>query len=135
MHWIEKLPLVLPTLPISYFGTKENKSKYLPKLVSGEWKGAYCLSEPDSGSDANAAKTKANFTEDGKFFLINGQKMWITNGGIADIFIVFAKIEKDKFLSAFIVEKSFGGITMNDEEKKLGIKGSSTRQIFFNDCK
>ena len=125
----------IATLPISYFGTKENKSKYLPKLVSGEWKGAYCLSEPDSGSDANAAKTKANFTEDRKFFLINGQKMWITNGGIADIFIVFAKIEKDKFLSAFIVEKSFGGITMNEEEKKLGIKGSSTRQIFFNDCK
>ncbi len=125
----------IASLPILYFGSKDQKDKYLPQLVSGKWKGAYCLSEPDSGSDANAAKTKAKLSNDGKHFLINGQKMWITNGGIADVFIVFAKIDNDKFLSAFIVEKSFGGITMNEEEKKLGIKGSSTRQIFFNDCK
>ena len=125
----------IATLPILYYGTEDQKSKYLPKLVSGEWKGAYCLSEPDSGSDANAAKTRAKLSSDKKHYLINGQKMWITNGGISDLFIVFAKIDDDKNLSAFIVEKSFGGITMNDEEKKLGIKGSSTRQIFFNDCK
>ncbi|CAN5434054.1 acyl-CoA dehydrogenase family protein [soil metagenome] len=123
------------TLPILYYGNEEQKQKYLPNLTSGEWKAAYCLTEPDSGSDANAAKTKATLTEDGKFYLINGQKMWITNGGFADVFIVFAKIEDDKNLTAFIVEKNFGGITMNEEEKKMGIKGSSTRQIFFNDCK
>lgn len=122
------------TLPIQYYGNDAQKAKYLPKLASGEWKGAYCLTEPDSGSDANSGKTKAELTEDGKHYLINGQKMWITNGGFADVFIVFAKIEDDKNLTAFIVEKSFGGITMNDEEKKLGIKGSSTRQVFFNDC-
>ena len=125
----------IATLPILYFGTEDQKNKYLPKLVSGEWKGAYCLSEPDSGSDANAAKTRAKLSSNKKHYLINGQKMWITNGGISDLYIVFAKIDDDKNLSAFIVEKSFGGITMNDEEKKLGIKGSSTRQIFFNDCK
>jgi len=123
------------TLPILYYGNEEQKNKYIPKLTSGEWKAAYCLTEPDAGSDANAGKTKAILTDDGKHYLINGQKMWITNGGFADIFIVFAKIDDDKNLSAFIVEKEFGGITMNDEEKKLGIKGSSTRQIFFNDCK
>lgn len=123
------------TLPIQYYGTKEQKAKYLPKLGSGEWKGCYCLTEPDSGSDANSGKTKADLTEDGKHYIINGQKMWITNGGFADVFIVFAKIEDDKNLTAFIVEKSFNGITMNDEEQKLGIKGSSTRQVFFNDCK
>ena len=123
------------TLPILYYGNDEQRSKYLPKLASGEWKAAYCLTEPDSGSDANSGKTKATPTEDGKHYLINGQKMWITNGGFADLFIVFAKIEDDKNLSAFIVEKSFGGITMNEEERKMGIKGSSTRQIFFNDCK
>ncbi len=123
------------TLPILYYGNEEQKSKYIPKLTSGEWKSAYCLTEPDAGSDANAGKTKAILTDDGKNYLINGQKMWITNGGFADIFIVFAKIDDDKNLSAFIVEKEFGGITMNEEEKKLGIKGSSTRQIFFNDCK
>lgn len=125
----------IATLPISYFGNEKQKKKYLPKLVSGEWVGSYCLSEPDSGSDANAAKTKAKLSDDGKNYLINGQKMWITNAGIADFFIVFAKIDKDEFLSAFLVEKTFGGISMNQEEKKLGIKGSSTRQIFFNDCK
>lgn len=123
------------TLPILYYGNDEQKKKYLPKLATGEWKAAYCLTEPDSGSDANSGKTKATPTPDGKHFIINGQKMWITNGGFADVFIVFAKIENDKNLSAFIVEKSFGGITMNEEEHKMGIKGSSTRQIFFNDCK
>lgn len=123
------------TLPILYYGNDQQKQKYLPKLATGEWKAAYCLTEPDSGSDANSGKTKAVPTPDGKYYLINGQKMWITNGGFADVFIVFAKIENDKNLSAFIVEKAFGGITMNEEERKMGIKGSSTRQIFFNDCK
>src|SRR5688500_1681359 len=123
------------TLPIVYYGNEEQKKKYLPKLATGEWKAAYCLTEPDSGSDANSGKTKATPTPDGKNYVINGQKMWITNGGFADIYIVFAKIENDKNLSAFIVEKTFGGITMNEEEHKMGIKGSSTRQIFFNDCK
>lgn len=123
------------TLPILYYGTEEQKTKYLPKLATGEWKAAYCLTEPDSGSDANAAKTKATLSGDGKHYLINGQKMWITNGGFADVLIVFARIEDDKYLTAFIIEKAFGGITMNEEERKMGIKGSSTRQLFFNDCK
>ncbi len=123
------------TLPILYYGNEAQKKKYIPKLASGEWKASYCLTEPDSGSDANSGKTKAVLTPDGKHYLINGQKMWITNGGFADVFVVFAKIDNDKNLSAFIVEKTFGGITMNEEEKKMGIKGSSTRQIFFNDCK
>jgi alkylation response protein AidB-like acyl-CoA dehydrogenase len=123
------------TLPIVYYGNEEQKKKYLPKLATGEWKAAYCLTEPDSGSDANSGKTKATLSSDGKHYVLNGQKMWITNGGFADVYIVFAKIENDKNLSAFIVEKSFGGITMNEEEHKMGIKGSSTRQIFFNDCK
>ncbi|MDN3203949.1 acyl-CoA dehydrogenase family protein [Algoriphagus sediminis] len=123
------------TLPILYYGNEEQKSKYLPKLATGEWAACYCLTEPDAGSDANSGKTKATLTEDGKHYLINGQKMWISNAGFADLFIVFAKIEDDKNLTAFIVEKNFGGITMNEEEKKLGIKGSSTRQVFFNDCK
>ena len=127
------------TLPILYYGNDEQKSKYLPKLATGEWKAAYCLTEPDSGSDANSGKTKAVLSEDGKNFIINGQKMWITNAGFADLFIVFAKIDNDKSLTAFIVEKSFGessprGITMNEEERKMGIKGSSTRQVFFTDC-
>ncbi|MCS7005834.1 MAG: acyl-CoA dehydrogenase family protein [Cytophagales bacterium] len=122
-------------LPIYYYGTEEQKKKYLPKLISGEWAASYCLTEPEAGSDANAGKTKATLTPDGKYYLLNGQKMWITNAGFADLFIVFAKIDQDKNLSAFIVEKSFGGITMNEEEKKMGIKGSSTRQVFFNDCK
>jgi alkylation response protein AidB-like acyl-CoA dehydrogenase len=121
------------TLPIVYYGNEEQKAKYLPLLGSGEWKAAYCLTEPDSGSDANAGKAKAVLTEDGKNYVINGQKMWITNGGFADLFIVFAKIDDDKSLSAFIVEKSYNGITMNEPEHKLGIKGSDTRQIFFND--
>jgi len=123
------------TLPILYYGNEEQKEKYIPKLATGEWKASYCLTEPDSGSDANSGKTKAVLTDDGKHYIINGQKMWITNGGFADLFIVFAKIDDDKNLSAFIVEKDFGGITMNEEEKKMGIKGSSTRQVFFNDCK
>ncbi|WP_031528519.1 acyl-CoA dehydrogenase family protein [Dyadobacter crusticola] len=126
------------TLPILYYGNEVQKSRYLPKLASGEWKAAYCLTEPDSGSDANSAKTKAKLTTDEKHYVINGQKMWITNGGFADVFIVFAKIEEngqtDKNLTAFIIEKSFGGITMNEPEHKMGIKGSDTRQIFFNDC-
>ena len=122
------------TLPILYYGTEEQKSKYLPKLASGEWKAAYCLTEPDSGSDANSGKTKAVLSADGKNFILNGQKMWITNAGFADLFIVFAKIDSDKSLSAFIVEKAFGGISMNEEERKMGIKGSSTRQVFFTDC-
>ncbi|MEQ9426360.1 MAG: acyl-CoA dehydrogenase family protein [Cyclobacteriaceae bacterium] len=123
------------TLPILYYGTEEQKQKYLPGLASGEIKACYCLTEPDAGSDANSGKTKAVLTEDGKHYIINGQKMWISNGGFADLFIVFAKIDNDKNLTAFIVEKEFGGITMNDEERKMGIKGSSTRQVFFNDCK
>lgn len=127
------------TLPIVYYGNEEQKAKYLPKLASGEWKAAYCLTEPDSGSDANSGKTKAVLSEDGQHYILNGQKMWITNGGFADVYIVFAKIEEngqtDKNLSAFIVERSFEGITMNEPEHKMGIKGSDTRQIFFNDLK
>jgi len=127
------------TLPIVYYGNEEQKAKYLPKLASGEWKAAYCLTEPDSGSDANSGKTKAILTEDGKHYVLNGQKMWITNGGFADLYIVFAKIEEngqtDKNLSAFIVERTYEGITMNEPEHKMGIKGSDTRQIFFNDVK
>jgi len=124
----------IATLPILYYGSEEQKAKYLPGLATGELKGAYCLTEPDSGSDANSGKSKAKLSADGKHYVINGQKMWITNGGFADIYIVFAKIDDDKKLSAFIVERNFGGITMNEEEKKMGIKGSSTRQVFFNDC-
>ena len=123
------------TLPILYYGTEEQKQKYLPKLATGEWKACYCLTEPDAGSDANSGKTKAVLSDDGSHYKITGQKMWISNAGFADLFIVFARIEDDKYLSAFIIEKTFGGITMNDEEKKLGIKGSSTRQVFFNDTK
>lgn len=123
------------TLPIALYGNAEQKAKYLLKLATGEWKAAYALTEPSSGSDANSGKTKAMPTADGKHYLINGQKMWITNAGFADVFIVFAKIEDDENLSAFIVEKNFGGIRLNAEEKKMGIKGSSTRQVFFEDCK
>ena len=127
------------TLPILYYGNEAQKAKYIPKLATGEWKASYCLTEPSSGSDANSGKTKAVLSSDGSQYVINGQKMWITNAGFADIFIVFAKIEEngkvDDNLSAFIIEKTFGGITLNAEEKKMGIKGSSTRQVFFNDCK
>jgi alkylation response protein AidB-like acyl-CoA dehydrogenase len=123
------------TLPILYYGNEEQKKKYVSKLATGEWKGCYCLTEPGSGSDANSGKTKAVLSADGKHYILNGQKMWITNGGFADIFTVFAKIDDDKNLSAFIVEKGFEGISLNAEEHKMGIKGSSTRQVFFNDCK
>ena len=123
------------TLPILYYGNEEQKKKYIPKLASGEWKACYCLTEPSAGSDANSGKTTATLTADGKHYMLNGQKMWITNGGFADIFTVFAKIGDDKNLTAFIVEKTFGGISLNPEEHKMGIKGSSTRQVFFNDCK
>lgn len=122
------------TLPVLYYGTEEQKKKYLPKLANADWAACYCLTEPDAGSDANSGKTKASLNEEGTHYLINGQKMWISNAGFADFFIVFAKIDEDKNLSAFLVEKTFGGITMNEEEKKMGIKGSSTRQVFFNDC-
>jgi alkylation response protein AidB-like acyl-CoA dehydrogenase len=122
------------TLPILYFGTEEQKNKYLPGLASGEIKAAYCLTEPGSGSDALGARTKAVLTEDGKHYVLNGQKMWITNGGFADIFTVFAKIDGEKF-TGFIVDAKSEGISLGSEEDKLGIKGSSTRQVFFNNVK
>lgn len=122
------------TLPILYYGNETQKDKYIPKLATGEWKAAYCLTEPNAGSDANSGRTSAKLNAEGTHYLLNGQKMWITNGGFADVFIVFAKVDDDENLSAFIVERGFGGITMNQEEDKLGIKGSSTRQVFFNDC-
>lgn len=122
------------TLPILYYGTQEQKEKYLPMLASGEYKGAYCLTEPGSGSDANSGKSKVKLSEDGSKYILNGQKMWITNGGFADIYTVFAKIDDDKNLSAFIIEKSFPGISLGQEEKKMGIKGSSTCMMFFEDC-
>ena len=123
------------TLPILYYGNDEQHQKYIPSLATGEKLAAYCLTEPNAGSDANAGKTKAVLTEDGKHYIMNGQKMWITNGGFADVLTVFAKIDNDRVLSAFIVEADWEGITMNPEEHKMGIKGSSTRQIFFNDVK
>lgn len=123
------------SMPILYFGNEEQKQKYLPKLSTGEWAGAYCLTEPGAGSDANSGKTKATLSEDGKHYILNGQKMWITNTGFADVFTVFAKIDNDRVLSAFIVERDFPGLKFNPEEKKMGIKGSSTRQIFLEDCK
>ncbi len=122
------------TLPILYFGTAEQKAKYLPKLSTGEWKGSYCLTEPGSGSDALAAKTKAVLSSDGKHYILNGQKMWITNAGFADVFTVFAQVDGDKF-TGFIVEKDYPGLSLGEEEHKMGIKGSSTRQVFFMDCK
>jgi alkylation response protein AidB-like acyl-CoA dehydrogenase len=122
------------TLPILYFGNDGQKAKYLPKLATGEWKGSYCLTEPGSGSDALAAKTKAILSEDGNHYILNGQKMWITNAGFADVFTVFAQVDGDKF-TGFIVEKSFEGLSLGEEEHKMGIKGSSTRQVFFSDCK
>ena len=123
------------TLPILYYGNEEQKQKYVTKLATGEMVGAYCLTEPGAGSDANSGTTKAVLSEDGEHYILNGQKMWITNAGFADVMTVFAKIDNDRVLSAFIVERDFPGITFNPEEKKMGIKGSSTRQIFFNDCK
>jgi len=123
------------TLPLLYYGNEDQKTKYIPKLATGEWKAAYCLTEPSSGSDANSGKTKAVLSEDGKHYIINGQKMWITNGGFADLMTVFAKIDDDKNLSAFLVEAKSEGVSLNPEEKKMGIKGSSTRQVFFNNVK
>jgi alkylation response protein AidB-like acyl-CoA dehydrogenase len=122
------------TLPILYFGTEAQKQKYIPKLGSGEWKGAYGLTEPNSGSDALSAKTTAKLSEDGKYYILNGQKCWITNGGFADVYTVFAKIDGDKF-TGFIVERGMEGFTQGPEEHKMGIKGSSTVQLYFQDCK
>uniref|UniRef100_UPI0035620348 acyl-CoA dehydrogenase family protein n=1 Tax=Salegentibacter sp. TaxID=1903072 RepID=UPI0035620348 len=121
---------------ILLYGTEEQRKKYVPKLSTGEWFGAYCLTEPGAGSDANSGKTKAELTEDGKHYKINGQKMWISNAGFASLFIVFARIEDDKYITGFIVEydkDNPNGITFGEEEKKLGIHASSTRQVFFND--
>ncbi len=122
------------TLPILYFGTPEQKAKYIPKLATGEWKGAYGLTEPNSGSDALGAKTTAKLSEDGKHYILNGQKCWITNGGFADIYTVFAKIDGKDF-TGFIVERGMEGFTQGSEEHKMGIKGSSTVQLYFQDCK
>ncbi len=122
------------TLPILYFGTPEQKQKYIPKLISGEWAGAYGLTEPNSGSDALSGKTSAKLSADGKYYLLNGQKCWITNGGFADVYTVFAKVDGDKF-TGFIVERGTEGFTQGPEEHKMGIKGSSTVQLYFQDCK
>ena len=122
------------TLPIVYFGTEEQKKKYLPKLATGEWIGAYCLSEPQAGSDAQNSLTRAELTPDGSHYILNGQKMWITNGGFADVYIVFAKVGGEKF-SAFIVERTYPGFKSGNEEHKMGIHGSSTTPIFLENCK
>ena len=122
------------TLPIVYFGTEEQKKKYLPKLATGEWIGAYCLSEPQAGSDSQNSLTRAELTPDGKHYVLNDQKMWITNGGFADVYVVFAKIDGEKF-SAFIVERSFPGCKPGNEEHKMGIHGSSTTPVFLENCK
>lgn len=122
------------TLPILYFGTPAQKEKYIPKLISGEWAGAYGLTEPNSGSDALGAKTSAKLSNDGKYYIMNGQKCWITNGGFAQVYTVFAKVDGDKF-TAFIVERGTEGFTQGPEEHKMGIKGSSTVQLYFQDCK
>jgi alkylation response protein AidB-like acyl-CoA dehydrogenase len=123
------------SLPIVYYGTEEQKQKYLPKLASGESMAAFCLTEPGAGSDANAGNTRAVLSEDEKYYILNGQKMWITNGGFADVQVVFAKVGNDRILSAFIVDGDSAGIEINPEEEKMGIKGSSTVQIFYNDVK
>jgi alkylation response protein AidB-like acyl-CoA dehydrogenase len=124
------------TMPITLYGSEAQKLKYVPKLASGEWFGAYCLTEPSAGSDANSGKTKAVLSEDGKYYNITGQKMWISNAGFCSVFIVFARIGDDKNITGFIVENVEGnGISMNEEEHKLGIRASSTRQVFFNDTK
>ena len=124
------------TLPITLYGNEEQKQKYVPKLASGEWFGAYCLTEPGAGSDANSGKTKAILSEDGTHYLITGQKMWISNAGFANLFIVFARIEDDKNITGFIVENDpSNGISYGEEEHKLGIHSSSTRQVFFNETK
>ena len=124
------------TMPITLYGNEEQKKKYVPKLATGEWFGAYCLTEPGAGSDANSGKTKAVLSDDGKHYSISGQKMWISNAGFCNVFIVFARIEDDKNITGFIVENDpSNGITLGDEEKKLGIHSSSTRQVFFSDTK
>jgi alkylation response protein AidB-like acyl-CoA dehydrogenase len=124
------------TMPITLYGSEAQKQKYVPRLASGEWFGAYCLTEPGAGSDANSGKTKAVLSEDGSHYLISGQKMWISNAGFCNMFIVFARIEDDKNITGFIVENdALNGISMGDEEKKLGIHSSSTRQVFFTDTK
>ncbi|MFM2139697.1 MAG: hypothetical protein RJA57_2004 [Bacteroidota bacterium] len=122
------------TLPILYFGTPEQKAKYIPRLISGEWTGAYGLTEPNSGSDALSAKTTARLSEDGTHYILNGQKCWITNGGFADVYTVFAKLDGKQF-TGFIVERGTPGFTQGPEEKKMGIKGSSTVQLYFQDCR
>jgi len=121
------------TLPIVYFGTEEQKKKYLPKLATGEWLASYCLSEPQAGSDAQNSRTRAVLSPDGRHWILNGQKMWITNGGFADVYTVFAKVDGEKF-SAFIVERGFPGFSVGAEEKKMGLRGSSTVPIFFENC-
>jgi alkylation response protein AidB-like acyl-CoA dehydrogenase len=123
------------TLPIMYYGNEEQRQKYVTKLATGEFLGAYCLTEPGAGSDANSGKTNAKLSADGKHYILNGQKMWITNAGFADVQTVFAKIDNDRVLSAFIVERDFPGVVVNPDEHKMGIKGSSTCQIFYNDVK
>jgi len=123
------------TLPILYYGTPEQREKYVTRLATGELIGAYCLTEPGAGSDANSGKTNARLSEDGKYYILNGQKMWITNAGFADVQTVFAKIDNDRVLSAFIVERNWPGVVVNPDEHKMGIKGSSTAQIFYNDVK
>ncbi|MDA9577262.1 acyl-CoA dehydrogenase family protein, partial [Flavobacteriaceae bacterium] len=124
------------TLPITLYGTEEQKQKYVTKLATGEWFGSYCLTEPGAGSDANSGKTKAVLSDDGTHYLISGQKMWISNAGFASVFIVFARIEDDKNITGFIVPKDdANGITFGDEENKLGIHSSSTRQVFFSETK
>lgn len=122
------------TLPILYFGTDAQKEKYIPKLITGEWAGAYGLTEPNSGSDALGAKTTAKLSDDGKYYILNGQKCWITNGGFAQVYTVFAKVDGDKF-TGFIVDRGTEGFTQGPEENKMGIKGSSTVQLYFQDCK
>ncbi|HJZ39829.1 MAG TPA: acyl-CoA dehydrogenase family protein [Bacteroidales bacterium] len=123
------------TLPILYYGNEEQRQKYVTRLATGEIIGAYCLTEPGAGSDANAGKTNARLSEDGRHYILNGQKMWITNAGFADVQTVFAKIDNDRVLSAFIVERDFPGVVISPDEHKMGIKGSSTAQIFYNDVK
>jgi alkylation response protein AidB-like acyl-CoA dehydrogenase len=121
------------TLPILYYGNKDQRERYVPKLAAGELLGAYCLTEPGAGSDANSGKTNAKLSEDGKHYILNGQKIWITNAGFADTQVVFAKIDNDRVLSAFIVESAFPGVVIGPDEHKMGIKGSSTAQIYYND--
>ncbi len=123
------------TLPIMYYGNEDQRQRYVTKLATGELLGAYCLTEPGAGSDANSGKTSAKLSLDGKYYIINGQKMWITNAGFADTLVVFAKIDNDRVLSAFIVETGYPGVVIGPDEHKMGIKGSSTAQIYFNDVK